>query len=280
MSTVRHQDGTFENDRQERIYYQAWLPGGAPRAVVLLVHGLAEHSGRYSNLVEHLVALGYAVCAFDLVGHGHSEGRRAFVRRFDEYSALVHTYLALVRARYPGLPYFCFGHSMGAVVAARYALEYNPALAGLILSGMSCEMPADVTPLTMRLAKVLSALAPWLPVKALESETLSRDPAVVRGYDSDPLVYRGGIPARTGVELLLAQQKVVARAAGIAPPVLMVHGGADRLCPLPAARAFYASLSLEDKTLKVYDELYHEVLNEPERDQVLDDIAAWIEAHL
>jgi alpha-beta hydrolase superfamily lysophospholipase len=276
---MQHQEGSLQF-YSNQIYHQSWLPGGTPKAVVLLLHGLADHSGRYGNLVEHLVPLGYAVYTLDLMGHGRSEGTRAHVRRFGDYSALVHTYLALVRARYPALPFFCFGHSMGAVVAAHYVLEYNPALSGLILSGMSCEMPADVTPLTMTLAKVLSALVPKFPIKALESETLSRDPAVVRGYDNDPLVYRGGIPARAGVELLLAQQKVVARAAGIAPPVLMVHGGSDRLCPLSGARAFYASLSVEDKTLKVYDELYHETLNEPERAQVLADIAAWIEAHL
>jgi len=274
------QDGFFTNGRQESIYHRSWLPDGVPKAVMLLLHGLAEHSGRYGNLVEYLVPLGYAVYTLDLVGHGRSEGPRTYVRRFGEYTALLHTYLARVRAKYPMLPFFAFGHSMGAVIAACYVLEYSPALSGAILSGTSTEMPDDVTPLTLALAQAFSALIPRLPVKALDSATLSRDPAVVTGYDTDPLVYRGRIPARTGVELLEAQQQIAVRAGEIALPVLMVHGGEDRLCPTPGARSFYASLGSEDKTLKVYDGLYHEVLNEPERDQVLDDIAAWIEAHL
>lgn len=277
---MTHQDGFFENGRRESIYYQSWLPDGAPKAVILLVHGLAEHSGRYGNLVEHLVPLGYAVYTIDLVGHGRSEGPRAYVRRFDEYSALLHTYLAKVRALHAGLPFFCFGHSMGAVVAAYTILDYRPQLAGVVFSGTSVEMPDDVTPLILALAKALSALLPRVPVKALEKSTLSSDPDVVQGYLDDPLVYTGPIPARTGVELLQAQQRIAAHASEITLPVLMVHGGDDRLCPLPAARAYFESLGAKDKTLKVYDQFYHEVCNEPECGLVLDDIAAWIEAHL
>ena len=202
------------------------------------------------------------------------------MRRFREYSALVHDYLAKVRAEQPALPLFGFGHSMGAVVAACAILAYNPALSGIIFSGISTEMPDGITPLTLALAKVLSALAPKMPVQALESATLSRDPAVVQGYVNDPLVYTGAIPARTGVELLQSQQRIVARAPEITLPVLMVHGGSDRLCPLPGARAFFASLGAADKTLKVYDELYHEVCNEPECGLVLNDIATWLDAHL
>jgi len=276
---VKQQDPFFVFHGTQ-IYRHSWLPDGTPRAVILLLHGLGEHSGRYSNLVERLVPLGHAVYTLDLVGHGRSEGPRAYVRRFGEYSALIHDYLAQVRAKHAGLPVFAFGHSMGAVIAVCYILEYRPALSGAILSGTSTEMPDDVTPLTLALGKAFSALIPRLPIKALDSATLSRDPAVVIGYDTDPLVYRGRIPARTGVELLEAQQQIVARAGEITLPVLMVHGGEDRLCPTPGARSFYASLGSEDKTLKMYDGLYHEVLNEPERDQVLGDIAAWIEAHL
>lgn len=277
---MEHRKGFFDHEGA-RIYRQAWLPEeGTPRAVVLVVHGIAEHSGRYGNLVEHLVPLGYAVYSLDLIGHGRSEGARAYVRRFGEYSALVHAYLAQVRAEHPGLPFFLFGHSMGAVIVACYILDYNPALAGVLLSGTSTEMPDDVTPLTLALGKVLSAVLPRMPLKALKSTTVSRDPAVVQAYDSDPMIHRGLLPARTGVELLQAQQRIAAHAPEIALPVLMIHGGDDRLAPLSGARAFYEALGAEDKTLKVYEGLYHEVCNEPECGLVLADIASWIEAHL
>jgi alpha-beta hydrolase superfamily lysophospholipase len=202
------------------------------------------------------------------------------VRRFGAYGDELYDYLATVRAERPALPFFLFGHSMGAVVIAGMLLNYNPALSGVILSGISTEMPADVTPLTVALAKVISALLPKVPVQALDSSALSRDPAVVQGYDHDPLVYRGGIPARTGVGLLMAQQEIVARAPEIVQPVLMVHGEEDRICPLQGAQRFYEALCSEDKTLKVYDGFYHEVCNEPECGLVLDDITTWIEAHL
>jgi alpha-beta hydrolase superfamily lysophospholipase len=277
---VNHRQETLSGSNGDAIYAQSWLPGGAPKAALLLLHGLAEHSGRYMNLVEHLVQVGYAVYTFDLVGHGHSEGERAYVRRFSEYSAMVDAYQAQVRERAPRVPLFAFGHSMGAVIAADYVLSHDSELSGIVLSGLSVEMPADVTPATILAAKVLSALAPKLRVQALASSTLSRDPAVVQGYDEDPLVYRGRIPARTGVELLQAQDRVLAHAHQITLPVLMVHGGEDRLCPLRAARSFYESLGSPDKTLQVYEGFYHEVCNEPERDLVLDDIAAWIQARL
>jgi alpha-beta hydrolase superfamily lysophospholipase len=276
---MEHQERSLDW-RGTRIYRQSWLPKERPRAAIVLFHGLAEHSGRYGALVEHWVSAGYAVYTLDLMGHGRSEGQRAYVRRFGEYSALMHDYVATVRAQQPGTPLFCFGHSLGAVVIAAMILEYTPALSGILLSGTSTEMPDDVTPLLMRVAKLLSALLPRLPVKALESETLSRDPAVVQGYDDDPLVYRGGIPARTGMELLAAQQRIVARAGEITQPTLMVHGGDDRLAPLTGAQRFYEALGAEDKTLKVYEGFYHEVCNEPGGEQVLEDLTAWIEAHL
>lgn len=276
---MEHQEG-FQQIRGARIYHQAWLPEGAPRAIVLLVHGLAEHSGRYRNLVAHLIPLGYAVYGLDLIGHGRSEGQRAYVRRFGEYSALVHNYLANVRAEHAGLPFFCFGHSMGAVVSALLILDYSPSLSGVILSGTSTEMPDDVTPPILALARLLSALVPRLPLQALKAETLSRDPEVVQGYLNDPLVYTGAIPARTAVELLQAQQRIVAHAPEITLPVLMLHGEDDRLAPLPGARAFYEALGSDDKTLQVYDGFYHEVCNEPECGLVLNDLSAWIEARL
>ena len=277
---MNHREGFFEGVRHAQIYYQAWLPDGEPKAALLIVHGIAEHSGRYGNVVEHLVPLGYALYALDHVGHGRSEGRRTYVKRFGEYTDTLHTFAGMVRGWHPGSPIFMFGHSLGALISVNYVLDYPTGLAGVVLSGTSVQMPDDVTPLTLFIAKALSALAPRAPVQALEAQWISRDPAVVEAYVNDPLVYTGKVLARTGVEVLNAQQRAMAEAPAILEPVCMVHGKADRLTPLSGAQAFYEALGSEDKTLKVYDELFHEVCNEPECGMVLSDIAAWLDAHL
>jgi acylglycerol lipase len=276
---VNHQEGSFLGVRGAQIYAQAWLPDGKPKAALLIVHGLAEHSGRYTNVIEHLVPLGYAAYALDLIGHGRSEGERAYIDRFTDYTATVATYLGMVYAWQPGVPVFVLGHSVGALIAACCFLDDASGMAGAVLSGVSAQMPDNVTPVTMLLAQALSALAPRAPVQAIEAQAISRDPAVVQAYVADPLVYTGRICARTGVEMLKAQQRLMAEASRVTLPVLMVHGSEDRLCPLAGARPFYKAIASTDKTLKVYDGLYHEVYNEPEREQVLSDVAAWLETH-
>jgi alpha-beta hydrolase superfamily lysophospholipase len=277
---VNHQDRFFRGIRDAKIYYQAWLPDGEPKAALLIVHGLAEHSGRYTNVVKHFVPRGYAAYGLDLIGHGRSDGARAFVRDFAEYTGTVGTYLGMVRGWQPEMPIFLLGHSLGALIGACCFLDYPSSLAGAVLSGTSVQMPDNITPAIVLIAKALSTLAPKIKVQAIESEWVSRDPDVVRVYKDDPLVYTGGITARTGVELLKAQQRAMAEASRITLPILMVHGGDDRLTPLAGARAFYETIGSADKTLKVYGGLYHEVYNEPEREQVLSDVEAWLEAHI
>jgi acylglycerol lipase len=276
--TVKHQEGRFQSVRDARIYWQAWLPDGEPKAVLLVVHGLAEHSGRYTHLAERMVSSGYAVYALDLVGHGRSEGARAFVRRFGDYTDPVAACLDIVLDQQPDKPVYLLGHSLGATIGACCFLDSPSILAGGVLSGVSVQMPDNVTPVTILLAKALSALAPRMPVQAIEAKWISRDPAVVDAYVNDPLVYTGRICARTGIELLNAQQRILAQASGIELPVLMVHGSDDRLSPLAGARPFYRALGSREKTLKVYEGLYHEVYNEPEREYVLDDVTAWLDA--
>jgi alpha-beta hydrolase superfamily lysophospholipase len=275
-----HQEGHFEGVRNTQIYYQAWLPDGEPKAAVLIVHGLAEHSGRYANVVEHMVPLGYALYALDHVGHGRSEGQRAYVDRFDEYISTLHLFVGMVRGWLSAAPLFMLGHSMGSLICINYVLDHPADLAGVVLSGTSVQMPDSITPLTLVFAKALSALVPRMGLQALESTHISRDPDVVQAYVNDPLVYTGAIPARTGVEMLNAQQRAMAEASKIALPILMVHGSEDRLTPLAGARAFYEALGSEDKTFREYAELFHEVCNEPECGMVLSDIAAWLNAHL
>lgn len=262
------------------LYRQAWLPEGKPRAALLLVHGLAEHSGRYGNVVGHFVPRGYAAYGLDHVGHGRSEGTRVCVDCFEDYTEPIASYFDQIRKEQPGLPVFLVGHSLGGLIGAYYLLDHQAGLAGAVLSGPAVKVPDNISPTTLALSRMLSKLAPKMGVTALAAEGVSKDPAVVQAYVNDPLVYRGKTTARLAAEMLRAMQRVQAEAGRIELPLLVLHGGDDRLVPPEAGRLLYGAAGSRDKTLKVYDGLYHEVFNEPEREMVLADVEAWLEAHL
>jgi alpha-beta hydrolase superfamily lysophospholipase len=280
---MKQQQGTLDPVRECSIYQQAWLPEDPARAALLLVHGLGEHSGRYANLVDHLVPRGYAVYALDHVGHGRSGGQRMCVELFDDYVQPIQAYVTQIRAEQPGRPLFMLGHSLGGLIAA-YTLcqeDGQEALAGAVLSGPAVAIPEGISPLMIQASKILSALLPRAGVvEAVNPEFISRDPQVVQAYRQDPLVTIGRMPARLGAEILRAQQHVAAHAAGISLPVLIVQGEQDRLVPAAGARALYEQIGSPDKTLRVYDGLYHEVFNEPERAQVLTDVETWLADHV
>jgi len=276
---MTHQEGFFKGVREHNIYHQCWLPEEEPRAVFLVVHGLGEHSGRYMNLVHHFVPLKYAVYALDHLGHGRSEGTRMYVDRFEDYTETLLTFLDMVRSRHPDKPIILLGHSMGGLIAAFFLLDHQDAFACAILSAPLVKLPDNVPPLTLALARLLSGITPKAGLTALDPTLISRDPAVVQAYIDDPLVYKGKTTTRLGVELIRAVQRVQAEAATISLPILFVQGTADRLVDPAGARTLYERIASQDKTLKLYNGLYHEVLNEPERTQVLNDIEQWLEAH-
>jgi len=277
---MNHEDGFFTGVRGARIYYQYWLPDSKPRAVILISHGLAEHSGRYMNVVSRFVPLGYAVYSLDHLGHGRSDGRRVYVRQFANYTDVLGNYLAMIGKWQPGRRIFLLGHSMGALVAASLLLDYQSAFTGAILSGPSVVVPKNVSRSTIAIARLLSTLAPTIGLMGLDATGVSRDPAVVRAYIDDPLVYKGKTTARLAYELVKTMQRVTAKASRMTLPMMILQGGADRLVDPDGARMLYDTIGSSDKTLKIYDNLYHEVYNEPERDQVLGDVEAWLEEHL
>jgi alpha-beta hydrolase superfamily lysophospholipase len=246
--------------------------------VVVLAHGLSEHSGRYEHVAERLISEGFAVEALDYRGHGRSEGTRAVV----EVDHLVQDLDLLVdaaAAAHPDLPLFLLGHSMGGLIATLYATGHQHKLTGLVLSAPLAALEA-ASPMTRLTARVISTVAPRLGLVGIDSALVSRDPEVVRAYDSDPLVYRGRVPARTVSELASAIDSLPERARAITVPVLIMYGSGDHLVP-PAGSVMLDSVILSsDKTFKVYDGLFHEILNEPEQQQVLDDLCAWLLAHV
>lgn len=277
---MRHQEGFFNNSRCARIYHQSWLPNSAPKGIVVLVHGLAEHSGRYGNLVTHLVAQDMAVYGLDQPGHGQSEGTRVFVNQFADFTMALARLMSQIREEQPDCPTFLYGHSVGALIAALFLIDHFADVAGVVFSGPCVKVPANVSAATVFLARVLSRLTPKLGLSAIDASGISRDPAQVQAYIDDPLVYNGKTTARLACELLKAMKRVAAEASAITLPTLIVQGSADTVVDPDGAHLLHDWISSADKTLTIYDGLYHEIHNEPEHPQVLADVGCWLQGHL
>ena len=278
---MKHQEGVFVGIRKSGLYYQGWLPEGEPKAVLLVVHGLAEHSGRYMNLVNRFVPQGFAVYGIDHLGHGRSEGRRLLLESFADYTEPLKTFSAMVRCWQPERPVFLVAHSMGGLIGATFLLTNQEELAGAILSGPAVKAPGHIPAATIFIGRVFSFLFPWAGVIARgPAEDICRDPAVVAAYLADPLVYQGKMTARLGAEILGAMERLRREAGRIRLPLLIVQGGADRLVDPAGAQILYDGVTSPDKRLIVYEGFFHEVFNEPEHDRVLDDVQRWLEEHL
>ena len=259
------------------LHAQGWLPDGSVRDVIAIAHGYAEHGGRYGNLVERLVPQGYALYALDHRGHGRSGGKRALVDRMAWVIEDFQKFVGEVRARHGGQRIKLLGHSMGGNVAFGYALRWPEDLSGLILSG---PLIGSSAPAAQRLVvSLLSAIAPGLGTVALPPEAVSRDTDVVKAYAADPLVTVGKVPARTAHELFAPLPGYLRDAPSMKVPVLIQHGKADTLVPLSGARPTIDAIGASDKTVITYPGLFHEIYNEPEKDQVIGDLARWLGAH-
>ncbi len=258
------------------LYTQHWLPDRDAEAVVLLVHGYAEHCGRYNHVAGTFVDQDAAVYAYDQRGHGRSEGRRAYVDRFEQYLADLDLFRHHVQAQTADVPVFLFGHSMGGLAALLYTLNRAPDLRGLLLSAPAIEINPDLAPILRKAAQFLGRLLPTLPTVRSPQDAISRDPAVVEAAQNDPLNYTGRTLARTGAELLRAGNEAQSRLAGLNTPFIVFHGTADPLATPAWSERLHERAAAKDKTLKLYEGLYHETFNEPEQDTVLRDLGTWI----
>lgn len=278
MST-EHVEGAFAGAAGGQISWQGWVPGGDVAGAVVLVHGLAEHGGRYGHVAARLAQDGYATYAADHRGHGKSDGVKGNLHRMSTVVTDLETMVRSVVQRHPDVPVFLYGHSMGGLVALVYATGPRPAeLRGLVLTSSALDIGANSA--AQRLgARVLSAVAPNAGTVRVDATTLSHDPEVVRDYDTDPLNYRGKTRARTAAEMLAAIASVRAKLGALTVPLLVLHGTEDRLT-LPAGSKLIAERAgSADVTLKLYDGWYHELHNEPEQATVLDEIVRWLKEH-
>jgi len=273
-------EGTFKSINNLNIYYQAWLPDGEVKAVLLLVHGIGEYCGRYTNIVNEFVPLGYAIYGLDHIGHGKSEGEREMVKTFDDYLEPLSSYYKMVKEWQPGKTIFLFGHSLGGLIALDYLLDHQADFRGAIISGPAIKIPNTISPMIISIGKLLAAIAPRAGVLALDISGLSHDPAVVKAYAEDPLVFHKKVPARLAAEMLKTMTKVTDNIGKIRLPFIVVQGSEDRLVDPAGATLLYEHASSIDKTMKVYEGFYHECHNEPERDKEFKDLEAWLSAHL
>jgi alpha-beta hydrolase superfamily lysophospholipase len=277
--TAQHTEGHITGASGDDIYWQSWVPE-IPKAIVMIAHGYAEHSGRYAHVAERLARSDYAVYAIDHVGHGRSQGTKGNFGRLAHVLTDLDTLLRQASNEHPGLPVFLLGHSVGALIALDYAqTKGEEHLQGLVLSGAAVD-PNVGSRVERLLAKVLSRIAPNLPVTPLDSTTVSRNPDVVAAYDTDPLNYHGRIRVRTGSEVITAVERINRLLPAVTLPILVMHGGSDRLASPIGSEIVATHAGSLDLTHKVYEGLYHEIFNEPEQDAVLDDVVAWLDAHV
>jgi alpha-beta hydrolase superfamily lysophospholipase len=275
-----HEERSFDGVGGVRIVYDVWTPAGTPRGVVVLCHGYAEHARRYDHVAHRFGQAGLVTYALDQRGHGRSGGKRVYLKDISEYTGDFGTLVGIAAADHPELKRVVLGHSMGGGVVFTYAVEHPDDYAAVVLSGPAVYAQDTVSSFMIGVAKVVGSVLPGLPVEKLPTEAVSRDPDVVAAYMADPMVHQGKLPAGIAKALLSVGESMPRRAAALTAPLLVVHGGQDKLIPVAGSQRLVECVGSTDVNLKVYPELFHEVFNEPERALVLDDVVSWIEVHL
>jgi len=275
-AAARHESGTFAGAGDVEIFWQKWLPAAEPRATVVLAHGASEHSGRYEHVAAAFNERDYSVWALDHRGHGRSGGRRVYFERFDDVLADLHAFIARARKELSGEKPFLLGHSMGGAVSTAYAIRYDGELAGLVLSNPVASIAT--APGAVAVSNLLSAVAPRLGVYSVDAEGVSRDLEEVRKYVEDPLNFHGKLPARTVAELGREVGAFTDRAAAITVPLLIMYSSTDPIVAPSGSEMLAERVGSDDVTLRNWEGLRHELLNEPERDEVIGEMLDWLDA--
>ena len=277
---MEHVDGCLDGVEGVELYWQGWLPslessGGPPRGVLLICHGMGEHSGRYATVVDALVPDGWAVYGLDHRGHGRSGGVRVHVSHYADFLADLDTFRRMVATRHETRP-FLLGHSMGGQIALAYALDHQDDLAGLVLSAPALQAP-PVPRAVRAVATALARVTPRLRRAVVDVTTISHDEAVVTDYRTDALVHQGH--PTIALSLALAEQMTLlpARVRDLRLPLLVQHGTDDRICPPDGSRALAESVGTDDLTVRWYDGFWHEIYHEPERERPLADLREWLD---
>jgi alpha-beta hydrolase superfamily lysophospholipase len=259
------------------LHFARWEPEGTPRAIVFLIHGIGEHTGRYTHVIGALNRAGFACWGIDLRGHGQSDGPRGHTpsleRLLDDISLMIHQNSHIK-------PAFLYGHSLGATLALEFGRLRPEGLSGVIASAAWLRLRFDPPRYKIMLARVVPKFAPWLSLPSgLDVQALSRDESVVHAYVHDPLVH-DRITAQLGAIMLNLADDLLAHPQSFHLPLLMMHGEDDHLTDPAATRAFFDGAGSSDKKLKLWPGLFHEIHNEPEQAEVIAELVSWLEAHV
>jgi acylglycerol lipase len=261
-----------------QLLVRSWRPEQAPRGIVAIVPGFNSHSGYYFWTAEQLVAAGFCVYAVDLRGRGLSDGERFYVESVGEYVHDVATLVTLAKSREPGLPLYLLGHSAGGVIACVYTLEHQGELAGLICESFAHQIPAP--DIALAAIKGVSHVVPHAHVLKLKNHDFSRDPQVVRMMDEDPLIENETQPSQTVAEMVRADERLAREFRLITLPVFILHGTVDRVTKPSGSQFFFETAGSADKTLKLYEGHYHDLLNDVDKETVMSDIVGWLTRRL
>lgn len=265
------------------LFCRYWEPAGPPRALVFVAHGAAEHCGPYDEIAQRLKELSLLVFAHDHVGHGQSEGDRMNIKDFQVFVRDSLQHIDLMKSRHPDLPVFIVGHSMGGAISILTACERPADFSGVVLIAPMVQMsPESVTPFKVFMAKLLNHMLPSLPLGAIDSKWISRDKKQVEAYDSDPLVFRGGVRVSFGIQMMGAVARIEREIPSISWPFLLLHGDQDKLCDIRGSRTMFDNASSSDKKIKVYEGGYHALHHDlPEvAESVLKEVSGWITERL
>jgi acylglycerol lipase len=277
---LHHTEFNWRTEDGLQIFAQTWQSDEEIRAVVALVHGLGEHSGRYTHVAAALTAAGYAVVAFDLRGHGRSEGQRGHSPSWETLLDDIEALLRESASHFPGRPIFLYGHSLGGNLVLSLILGRKPQVAGAVVTGPLLHSAFQPPAWKIKLGETLYSLWPTFALgNEVDPKGLSHDPKVVRDYVNDPLVHNR-VSARLGIDMLRAGEWALAHASELAVPLLLMHGAGDPLCSPQASQEFAQRAPHGVCTLQLWDNLYHEIHNEPEQNQVFQMMVHWLDGYL
>ncbi|WP_416669433.1 alpha/beta hydrolase [Egbenema bharatensis] len=274
-----HTEGTFAGKDGTSLYYQSWHPVAPPKAILGILHGLGGHSNLYRNIVQAIVPQGYAIYGMDLRGHGRSSGQRGYINQWTEFREDFDCFRQLIATQHPVLPCFVMGHSLGSIVVLDYALHDLDGLSGMILMAPPLK-PVGVPPLRLAIGRMVSQVYPRFTLNTgISHKAISRNPEVVAAYMNDPLRHTKGT-ARLVTEYFKTIQWIEANLHYLQTPILLLHGSADAIALPESSNFLFEQIQVADKEFRFYPEAFHDLHNDTDYQQVVNDLLFWLERHI